>query len=363
MPANIAIDARTGQAMAAYAIKPAWHGLGAVIDHNMTVNEALKAAHMDWGTSKVPAYAKVKGRFVEATDHVALIRDDTGQVMGFSSPDFQTISNKPYVETMRNFHVDGAAVYADVETMFAIGTGSKCGATLDLKGLNVKVPGDPSKIAPKLILTWAHDATEACRAGFWYQRIECANMRGAFLADADSGRTVAVRITHTGDVKAKLQEAKRVLGLAADAAVDYAALMKALIDTPAPMINTKKGRDWWDAFLDGLGYATVDANGVEMARPGHRTEARDTLTALYADSKTLKGVPFSAYRVLQAVDEYADHYKPLRVQDPNLVAERAFRSQIDGGAATELKDKALDLLIRSFGIDATPAAAAVLVRR
>ena len=159
MPANIAIDARTGQAMAAYAIKPAWHGLGAVIDHNMTVNEALKAAHMDWGTSKVPAYAKVKGRFVEATDHVALIRDDTGQVMGFSSPDFQTISNKPYVETMRNFHVDGAAVYADVETMFAIGTGSKCGATLDLKGLNVKVPGDPSKIAPKLILTWAHDAT------------------------------------------------------------------------------------------------------------------------------------------------------------------------------------------------------------
>jgi hypothetical protein len=54
----------------------------------------------------------------------------------------------------------------------------------------------------------------------------------------------------------------------------------------------------------------------------------------------------SAYRVYQAVTEYADHYRPVRTTDANLVGEK--RASLAFGAAGEVKDRALDILQRAF---------------
>lgn len=351
MPANIATDSKTGKAMAAYAIRPAWHGFGTVLDHYMTAREIVKAAHLGWGVVKAPAYAKVGGRFVEAPGNVALVREDTHTVFGFATPDYQVHSN---LDPMLVMEAITRTKQAGFSSAFAIGNGAKVGCTLDLTALgDFKIPGDPSKHKAHLVGTWAFDGTEAIRFAEWNTRIECANMRAAFIAGTNNAANV-VRIRHTGDLRDKLEEARKILGYAEQAREAHVKLMTALGQQPAPLLNTAKGAAWWDTFLDNLGFKIEEG----MVRPGIRQEARDTIVQLFRDSRTLDGVKMSGYRILQAVDEYADHFKPLRCTDPKAAPERAFRSIMDGGAASELKSKALDLLCAEFKIDAKALVAA-----
>ncbi len=348
MPSNIAQTA-DGTYMAVYAKQPAWHGFGTVIPRNMKAKEAVKLAHLDYAVQKVAAYAKIGGRFVEAPDHVALVRADTKQIFGFATPEYKQHDNLPTVQFMEAIAHAGRT--PSIGSLYAIGNGAKVACSLDLSALGkYRVKGDPSAMQPWMIGTWSHDATEAIRIANYMYRIECANMRAAFLASTEH-RSDVVRIIHTGNLKEKLNEAQRILGFAETALARHIALMNALQEFAAPMPNTVKGKAWWDTFLDELGYKLVKADGSEMDRPGHREEARAEILDLFLNSKTLGGVKMTGYRILQAVDEYADHYKPLRVVDPNLAPERAFRSIMDGGAAAQLKDRALDLLCTSFKIE------------
>ena len=86
-----------------------------------------------------------------------------------------------------------------------------------------------------------------------------------------------------------------------------------------------------------------------------RTEARDAIAGLFTNSKTLVGVPNSAYRAYQAVAEYADHFRPLRIgadTPTEVAADRRFRSITEGPAA-EMKARALELLRAEFLVGAS----------
>jgi phage/plasmid-like protein (TIGR03299 family) len=58
----------------AYAGEVPWHGLGTPVDDNLTVEEMMKAAQLDWTVSKKPTFFRVGDQEI-ATGNFALIRD------------------------------------------------------------------------------------------------------------------------------------------------------------------------------------------------------------------------------------------------------------------------------------------------
>src|SRR5512139_1955369 len=243
MPANIAQD-KYGF-MAVYADKPAWHGLGTVVPGAMTAEQAIKKARLGWTVETFPAYAKIGSRMVEVPDMRAIGRRDTREVFGFGSDLYAPIQN---IDALRIPEAVVRTKKAGWVSLGALGNGAKLFATLDLTRLvDIKIPGDPSKYGQFLVVTWAHDALEACRIAPYTMRLECQNMRNAFLAATEKG-AMTVRITHTGNVADKVDEAQRILGFAEESFQITAALYRDLAAIPVPA-PTKK---WMDGYLERL---------------------------------------------------------------------------------------------------------------
>jgi phage/plasmid-like protein (TIGR03299 family) len=222
-----------------------------------------------------------------------------------------------------------------------LGRGERGFASIDLsRVVNLRIKRDPSRQESHLFGTWAHDGSAAYRVGLWNNRVECQNMLNMALASAGNAGLV-VSIRHAGDVESSLEEARRVLGFVEQQAQQHVELMNDLgaVPIPAPV------KKWLSTFGEQLIPIPPD-----MERPRSREEARDTIKSLFLGSRTLVGVPQSAYRAYQAVAEYADHSRPLRIgaETPaEVAADRRFRS-ITEGPASDLKARALELLRQEF---------------
>lgn len=343
MPANIAQDAQG--AMFISVAEPAWwDGAGKyVVPKNLTPRQAMKLTRTGWRTVKAPAYAKVGSRYIESADFVALVRDDTHGVLSFVSPDYQPEDNAGAIDMA--YAIAGEATAGKrrkpaISTLGALGTGSRLFVTIDLSALvNLKVKRDPSKNEPFLIGQWGHDGASALRYSLWNRRVVCENT--SRMADAyGESKGCLVRIIHTGDMAAKVSEARKVLGFAERTARAHIERMNALNEIALPT-NGKLQR-WLAEYTEKL--VPIPP---EMERSVARIEARAMIANLFRASKTLDGVPNTPYRVYQAVCEYADHYRPVRVKDAALVPERKVISAL-GGATAEIKDRALDLLLAEF---------------
>lgn len=344
MPANIAKD-QFGY-LSVYADEKPWHPeVGAIVKGAMTAEQVIKRSRANGGkglgftVATYPAYAKVGGKLIEAPTHKAIARVDTREIFGFASNEYVPYQN---VDVLKTLEAVAATKQAGFISAGAIGNGARLFATMDLSRLgDVKIPGDPSRQQPMLCATWSHDAMEAIRIGFWRRRIECANMRAMWIADQERAGTMAVRIRHVGDVQGQVEDARRILGFAESVIKADGLLMRQLNEIALPRPAGK----WLDGFLSQLIPIPDDAE-----RPRSREEARAAIAHLYVNSKALHGVPATAYRVLQAVDEYADHERPMRTQDRALAAERQMRNLLGDGPAAALKSRALDLIRQEFEV-------------
>lgn len=352
MAANIARLDGTDQAW--YADKPAWHGLGVTTPGARTAREVVKAVPaFSKPVILVPVAAKIGGRWVEDPDKRATVRKGTETIMGYVSPDYAKLTDEDAVSTLEAVVTKaGEGMTRNKPGFVTAGLlgakGARGFASIDLTrifGDDLKVKRDPSRQETYLFGDWTHDGTGAMHAGLWNNRVECNNMLDmANGYAAKHGLLVSIR--HVGDLKEQLREAQRVLGLVELTARDHAMLMNALNEIAIP-----KPRNWFRDFTEVLvPHPTPEEGGKRMAT--NRMETRRVLRELFDHSKTLVGVPQSPYRAYQAVAEYADHVRPLRIgADTPLeeAADRRFRSITEGPGA-DLKARALELIRQEFEV-------------
>lgn len=337
MVANIARINGTDQAW--YADKPAWHGLGVVTPGARTAKQVQKAVPaFRQPIELAPVFARIGGKVIEIPDRRATHRKGSADILGIVSDGYPPIHDGDALLTMEA--VVNAARRASFVTGGLLGKGERGFASIDLsRVVDLRVKRDPSRQESHLFGTWSHDGTAALRVGLWNNRVECQNMLNAALASGErSGMLVSIR--HAGDVTDALREAQRILGFAEKVAKAHVAEMNALADIAIP--NPSR---WMADFVK-----LVIPIPEDMDRKASREEAREIIKSLFAHGKTLVGVPSSPYRVYQAVAEYADHSRPLRVGpnvDPAHAADRRFRSITEGPAA-DMKAHALDLLRTAF---------------
>lgn len=342
-----------GTDQAWYADKPAWHGLGVVTPGAKTARQVVRAVP---AFSKpillVPVAIRVGGRWVQQDDKVATVRRGDTVAMGYVSPEYEKLTDADAVETLEAI----ITVAGERKARAGFGSAGLLGAkgqrgfaSIDLTrvfGADLKVKRDPSRHECWLFGDWTHDGSGAMHAGLWRNRVDCNNMLDMANADAAaSGMLVSIR--HTGDMQAKIADAQRTLGLAELTVRADQELMQQLVDTP---VRPK----WMREFAE---YVVTMPGDDELGKRGKaaREDARDLILGLYENASDLVKLPRSAYRAHQAVVDYADHHRPLRIgadTPSEVAADRRFRSITEGPAAA-LKSKSIDYIRQQLLVGVT----------
>lgn len=86
------IEIVDGVAHIAYSGETPWHGLGTEVPNDLTPEQMLQAAKLDWTVSKVPAFVTINDKQVE-TGHNALVRSSDDSILDIIPDDWKPCQN------------------------------------------------------------------------------------------------------------------------------------------------------------------------------------------------------------------------------------------------------------------------------
>lgn len=95
-----------GEASMAYAGDTPWHGLGVKVLPDLTPEQMLKAANLDWTVEKSPAYALINGE-PELIGRSALVRDRDHSILDIVTDDWNPVQNAEAFDFFHEFVMAG----------------------------------------------------------------------------------------------------------------------------------------------------------------------------------------------------------------------------------------------------------------
>lgn len=90
----------------AYAGELPWHGLGKEVHSDLTPDQMLVEAGLDWEVEKIPAFANVNGKQV-SVGHSALVRSSDHKILDVISDDWNPMQNRDAFEFFNDFVMAG----------------------------------------------------------------------------------------------------------------------------------------------------------------------------------------------------------------------------------------------------------------
>lgn len=207
-----------------YVGETPWHGLGTKLEGRPTSEEAIKAANLDWevGLKPLCTYStnEETGELMaeETVGHRATYKRSTGKILGVVGPGWHAYQNRDAFKFFDPFIVSGQAAY---ETAGQLRGGQRV-------WILAEIAGDPLVIVPKaddvvrryILLSNAHDGTQAIRCGYTPIRVVCANTLAAAHDDVSSK---LLKIRHTKSMEsvlAKVAETMNVLNQTFEASAE-----------------------------------------------------------------------------------------------------------------------------------------------
>jgi len=93
----------------AYAGEVPWHGLGVPVNNDLTPEEMLKAANLDWEVKKVPMEYSFDddGTVLEVPNKFALVRATDGNLFDIVGPGWRPLQNEDAFELFNDFVKQG----------------------------------------------------------------------------------------------------------------------------------------------------------------------------------------------------------------------------------------------------------------
>lgn len=286
--------------------QPAWHGLGTVMpEGQVTPREALQVAKLDWRVQVAPVFARtfVQGGADDGTpilrpapDHRAIVREDTGDVLGIVSDGFVPVQNTDLAELLQ-------ALGRPVETMGSLRGGRVLFALLRQGEFRI---GAGDRVRQYLLAVNGHDGTRALSFMPTDVRVVCANT----LRMAESARGAAVRLMHTSGLAERIKHATAALETAE-------ALVSVQRTETERLADTVWTADERDVYLTRTveDVLAVPAGVMRITRRG---------SELRADALTLTPLPPRALDVAGSIDAAERH--PWQRAAPEGSAWRSFQA-------------------------------------
>lgn len=316
------ISSVNGVSEAFFSLKPAWHGLGTVLDHAPTSAEAITAAHLDWRVALRPL-STPEGRTVP--DHFATVRTDTGDILGVVGNRYQIVQNREAFEFLDSLLQDGLIKY---ESAGALRGGRIVWLLARMPSVDQIAAGDNT--LRYILFSAAHDGTGAIHAIPTSVRVVCANTHRVAIANS-------VGIRHTGNVAAKLEAAKQYLSQFDS--------QFTLFRDKARILATRR-------YTEAQAKAYINELFPPVAEPGRSRSIRDAkveqVRSNFRNSRqSIPAIKGTWWSIFNAVTESIDHDRRSRLNTRER-RETRMLSNVDGNGAA-FKSAAFDLAVKLAG--------------
>lgn len=238
------LNIRNGRAAFVSKKEKPWHGLGTIVD-SLTAKDALVMGGLDFEVEKRPLYvpgvalgfdeakkfqrigrelvnistepkeiklASNYHKLIKFDRQFATVRTDNDLPLGIVGEKYHVFQNH---EAFDFFDSIVGKNYADYETVGALGNGETIFITAKLKS---EMVFNKDLIDKYLLLSTSHDGSSSITVMFTPIRVVCNNTLTLALRGRNSHKVV---INHTLNAKARLENAKRVLGLVGQSQIAY----------------------------------------------------------------------------------------------------------------------------------------------
>ena len=295
---DICIDENTGKASVFVVKKPAWHGLGQVVQEALTANDAIVQAGLDWDVSKIPINYSIDGGIYNIPDKFTIIRNDNHNSLGIVGKDYVPVQNREAFSFFDQLVSEKEAIY---HTAGALGRGERVWILAKLP--TDIVIGKDDLVENYVLISNTHDASGTLIALMTPVRVVCNNT----LTAAIRGSVNKVTIRHTKSVHENLKQAHELLGLSNRFRIE---IQNAFNFLSTRQITEKVAT----TIVDDL-FSFKDENG-EIQRYGSKIK-EDILNVYNSDvggqdMPTCRGTAFGLY---SAVSFYYDNVRGYKSND------------------------------------------------
>ena len=296
-----------------------WHGLGTMVEEAPDSREALIAAGLDWDVVQRPVFTQDG---VKVPGYFANVRQQDGSILGVVTSRYKVVQNRDAFGFTDALLGDGVRY----ETAGSLMGGRK---TWILAKLPTRYIIQGEQILPYLVFSNTHDGSGAIKIAMTPIRVVCNNTLNLALDTADRSWS----IHHTGDIAAKLEDARETLFMAED-------------------YMNELGKGFEDLSRKRLTDAAVDefikellpiADDASETTEKNILRLRKDVATRYFDAPDLQGLRKNGYRFINAVSDFATHAAPIR--RTRNYQENLFNKTMEGNPLT---DKAYRLVMAAY---------------
>lgn len=315
--------------------RPAWHGLGTVIDAPLSGFDFQKVAGLDWNVYDAPIYTPsrivadgiIGG--VELEDQKIIMRDDNFQPLGIVGKDYTSVQNSElfdFVSRLGEFDLD-----MTIETAGALGKGETVWVLVKMNSMKIALGNDV--MDSYLAICNGHIGNMATCIFPTTTRIVCQNTLRMAIKEKNGkvGLSKGWAIRHTSNIHERIAQARKSIE---ETVLEYSTTQEAI----SRMADAKASDD----FILDLIRETFGEKKEDTSKRGETlTENRNKAIFANLESPTSKGLDTegSIWSALNAVTEYLDHDSIIR---SNNKQEARFQNNLIDGPSTKAKAKAWD---------------------
>lgn len=278
---------------AVFAGKPAWHGLGIVVEEAPSPREALQIAGLDWTVVKTES---VVAGGVETSDYCGLIRSDNSAVLAIMSRDYQPYQNIDLAELA---YALGSGV--KVESALSMSGGRKI--VILLRGDSFRPAGSPNdEVVPYFALVNSHDGSLRVSGMPTSIRVVCNNTLS--MALASSKRLFSVK--HTGSMESKHEAMDSILRTYAATGEEFRESVTLLA---SKTLNTEEVQGFWVRVYERL-FGSIYANPVDAREEAANAKAADEIAGwsiTFDSERKALNAPASLWQAANAVTRSIQH--------------------------------------------------------
>ncbi len=280
-----------------------WHGLGVSVPADISTDDMLVMAGLDWTVSQRPLYypkepdSKIMKR---AHGKYALLRDSDNKLFDITGERWNPVQNHDVLDFFREFVAQGDMT---LETAGSLRGGKFIWALARL-GDDFKI-GRDDQFANYLLLMSPHQVGFSLLASYVPIRVVCANTLGMAIGHGFKGKSnqSGFRMTHVrkfdNDAKA---DAKVALGLAHQQITEFQELCETLANTR--ITDEEVHQFWYEVIQEEKPEADEETGEIEDHPRLIKRFEEALLTAPGQDFNTCKGTLFGA---TQAITYVVDH--------------------------------------------------------
>lgn len=189
----------------AWANKVPWHGLGTKVSNDLSSDEMLVAAGLNWKVDKLPMFTKIDNKQVLIPKQKALVRDSDGHVLSIISDDWNPIQNQDAFDFFKEFIESGDM---EMDTAGSLRNGNMVWALAKIKE-SFSLFNGKDQVDSYLLFSNPHEYGRSIDIRFTPIRVVCQNTLTLSLQGKSD---VGVSLNHRREFDA--ERVKQTLGMA-----------------------------------------------------------------------------------------------------------------------------------------------------